>query len=70
MYLVVKKITCYYFGPYRSKFYESFYGAFDDQTEAMNSILKGKELFTQQVIEELCSSFIFWKLLFQIFSGV
>ncbi|KOM35069.1 hypothetical protein LR48_Vigan02g121900 [Vigna angularis] len=32
----------------RNGFYEAFYSAFDDQSAAMNSILKGKELFTQQ----------------------
>ncbi|CAJ1969457.1 unnamed protein product [Sphenostylis stenocarpa] len=31
----------------RNGFYEVFYRAFDDQSAAMNSILKGKELFTQ-----------------------
>lgn len=67
MWLVVKKIMSYYFGRLfncRNRFYEVFYSAFDDQSAAMNSILKGKELFTQQVIEELCSSFIFWNSLF------
>ncbi|KOM55892.1 hypothetical protein LR48_Vigan10g178400 [Vigna angularis] len=48
----------------RNGFYEAFYSAFDDQSAAMNSILKGKELFTQQVIAELCSNFIFWNLIF------
>ncbi|KAG5080068.1 hypothetical protein JHK86_004133 [Glycine max] len=33
----------------RNRFYEVFYGAFDDQSAAMNSILKGKELFTEQM---------------------
>lgn len=51
----------------RNRFYEVFYSAFDDQSAAMNSILKGKELFTQQVIVELCSSFISWNLMFSIF---
>ncbi|WVY97987.1 hypothetical protein V8G54_030138 [Vigna mungo] len=37
----------------RNGFYEAFYSVFDDQSAAMNSILKGKELFTQQVIAEL-----------------
>ncbi|BAU01880.1 hypothetical protein VIGAN_11122200 [Vigna angularis var. angularis] len=32
-------------------FYEAFYSAFDDQSAAMNSILKGKELFTQQALK-------------------
>ncbi|MCI07415.1 JmjC domain-containing protein D, partial [Trifolium medium] len=32
----------------RNRFYEVFYSVFDDQSAAMNSILKGKELFTQQ----------------------
>ncbi|KAJ1385542.1 JmjC domain [Sesbania bispinosa] len=32
----------------RNRFYEVFYSAFDDQSVAMNSILKGKESFTQQ----------------------
>jgi hypothetical protein len=52
MWLVVKKITSYYFFRlfnHRNKFYEVFYSVFDDQSAAMNSILKGKELFTQQV---------------------
>ena len=43
--------------------YETFYSAFDDQSTTMNSILKGKELFTQEVIVELCSCFIFWNLM-------
>jgi hypothetical protein len=52
MWLVVKKITSYYFFRlfnHRNRFYEVFYSVFDDQSAAMNSILKGKELFTQQV---------------------
>ncbi|KAL5068165.1 hypothetical protein RYX36_019052 [Vicia faba] len=42
----------------RSKFYEAFYGAFDDQTAAMNSILKGKELFTQQAFKNVLDKFV------------
>ncbi|XP_058770919.1 lysine-specific demethylase JMJ31 [Vicia villosa] len=42
----------------RSKFYETFYGAFDDQTAAMNSILKGKELFTQQAFKNVLDKFV------------
>ncbi|RDX83606.1 Lysine-specific demethylase JMJ30, partial [Mucuna pruriens] len=34
----------------RNRFYEVFYSAFDDQSAAINSILKGKELFTQQFV--------------------
>ncbi|KAI5395096.1 hypothetical protein KIW84_061630 [Lathyrus oleraceus] len=45
-------------GEDRSKFYESFYGAFDDQTAAMNSILKGKELFTQQAFKNVLDKFV------------
>lgn len=34
----------------RNKFYQGFYGAFDDQFAAMDAILNGKELFAQQVM--------------------
>lgn len=34
----------------RKKFYQVFYGAFDDQFTAMDAILNGKELFARQVI--------------------
>ncbi|CAL0300599.1 unnamed protein product [Lupinus luteus] len=37
----------------RIRFYEVFYSAFDDQSAAMNSILKGKESFTQQALKVL-----------------
>nr|XP_017186999.2 uncharacterized protein LOC103432306 isoform X2 [Malus domestica] len=33
----------------RDRFYQAFYGAFDDQFAAMDAILKGKELFALQV---------------------
>lgn len=34
---------------FRNKFYEVFYGAFDDQCAAMDTILSGKECFARQV---------------------
>ncbi|XP_073223911.1 lysine-specific demethylase JMJ31 isoform X5 [Cicer arietinum] len=42
----------------RNKFYEVFYSAFDDQSAAMNSILKGKELFTQQAFKNVLDKFV------------
>lgn len=42
----------------RNRFYEVFYSAFDDQSAAMNSILKGKELFTQQVFKNVLDKFV------------
>lgn len=35
---------------FRNKFYEFFYGAFDDQFAAMDAILNGKESFALKVI--------------------
>jgi len=35
---------------FRNKFYQGFYGAFDDQFAAMDAILNGKELFALQVM--------------------
>ncbi|XP_054792430.1 lysine-specific demethylase JMJ31-like isoform X1 [Prosopis cineraria] len=37
----------------RNRFYEAFYSAFDDQSMAMNSILKGKESFAQQAFKNV-----------------
>ncbi|KAJ6399345.1 hypothetical protein OIU77_019983 [Salix suchowensis] len=37
----------------RNKFYQGFYGAFDDQFAAMDAILNGKELFAQQSLFDL-----------------
>ncbi|KAI9119444.1 hypothetical protein K1719_010119 [Acacia pycnantha] len=37
----------------RNIFYEAFYSAFDDQSMAMNSILKGKESFAQQAFKNV-----------------
>lgn len=45
-------------GEDRNKFYEVFYSAFDDQSAAMNSILKGKELFTQQAFKNVLDKFV------------
>ncbi|KAG4402193.1 hypothetical protein GLYMA_02G144333v4 [Glycine max] len=42
----------------RNRFYEVFYGAFDDQSAAMNSILKGKELFTEQAFKNVLDKFV------------
>ncbi|KAE9618415.1 putative [histone H3]-lysine-36 demethylase [Lupinus albus] len=42
----------------QSRFYEVFYSAFDDQSAAMNSILKGKELFTQQAFKSVLDKFV------------
>lgn len=42
----------------RNGFYEAFYSAFDDQSAAMNSILKGKELFTQQAFKNVLDKFV------------
>ena len=38
---------------FRSKFYQVFYGAFDDQFAAMDAILNGKESFALQVTNVL-----------------
>jgi hypothetical protein len=35
---------------FRNKFYQGFYGAFDDQFAAMDAVLNGKELFAHWVI--------------------
>ncbi|KAL2323514.1 hypothetical protein Fmac_027893 [Flemingia macrophylla] len=45
-------------GEDRNRFYEVFYSAFDDQSAAMNSILKGKELFTQQAFKNVLDKFV------------
>ncbi|XP_061338117.1 lysine-specific demethylase JMJ31 [Gastrolobium bilobum] len=42
----------------RNRFYEAFYGAFDDQSAAMNSILKGKESLTQQAFKNVLDKFV------------
>ncbi|XP_045833668.1 uncharacterized protein LOC123924744 [Trifolium pratense] len=42
----------------RNRFYEVFYSVFDDQSAAMNSILKGKELFTQQAFKNVLDKFV------------
>ncbi|KAK7393498.1 hypothetical protein VNO78_22056 [Psophocarpus tetragonolobus] len=42
----------------RNRFYEVFYSAFDEQSAAMNSILKGKELFTQQAFKNVLDKFV------------
>ncbi|XP_019428124.1 PREDICTED: tRNA wybutosine-synthesizing protein 5 isoform X2 [Lupinus angustifolius] len=42
----------------RIRFYEVFYSAFDDQSAAMNSILKGKESFTQQAFKSVLDKFV------------
>ncbi|KAK7345861.1 hypothetical protein VNO77_16474 [Canavalia gladiata] len=42
----------------RNRFYEVFYSAFDDQSAAMNSILKGKESFAQQAFENVLDKFV------------
>ena len=42
---------------YRNKFYQVFYGAFDDNLAAMDVILSGKESFARQVMLFLC-----WKM--------
>ncbi|KAJ0113280.1 hypothetical protein Patl1_03294 [Pistacia atlantica] len=38
----------------RNKFYEIFYGAFDDQFAAMDAILNGKESFALQGVGAAC----------------
>ncbi|KAH1227391.1 Lysine-specific demethylase JMJ30 [Glycine max] len=42
----------------RNRFYEVFYSAFDDQSAAMNSILKGKEVFTEQAFKNVLDKFV------------
>ncbi|MED6146092.1 hypothetical protein PIB30_031334 [Stylosanthes scabra] len=42
----------------RNRFYEVFYSAFDDQSAAMNSILKGKEAFAQQAFKNVLDKFV------------
>ncbi|OIW12649.1 hypothetical protein TanjilG_24582 [Lupinus angustifolius] len=42
----------------RSRFYEVFFSAFDDQSAAMNLILKGKESFTQQAFKSVMGKFV------------
>ncbi|KAK7270297.1 hypothetical protein RIF29_23332 [Crotalaria pallida] len=41
-----------------SRFYEVFYGPFDDQSAAMHSILKGKESFTEQAFRSVLDKFV------------
>ncbi|CAL0316136.1 unnamed protein product [Lupinus luteus] len=43
---------------HRSRFYHVFYSAFDDQSAAMNSILKGKESFTQEAFKSVMENFV------------
>ncbi|KAK9982984.1 hypothetical protein SO802_032509 [Lithocarpus litseifolius] len=54
----------------RNKFYQVFYGAFDDQFSAMDAILNGKESFALQVM--LCSRQMcfFWNSMFVISSSI
>nr|AFK48124.1 unknown [Lotus japonicus] len=42
----------------RNRFYEVFYSVFDDQSAAMNSILKGKESFNQQAFKNVLDKFV------------
>ncbi|KAL5792857.1 hypothetical protein ACOSP7_001451 [Xanthoceras sorbifolium] len=46
----------------RSKFYQVFYGAFDDQFAAMNAILNGKEKFALQAFNNVLDKFLGVKL--------
>lgn len=42
----------------RNKFYQGFYGAFDDQFAAMEAILNGKELFALQAFKDSLDKFL------------
>ncbi|KAM7253931.1 hypothetical protein ACFE04_031613 [Oxalis oulophora] len=42
----------------RNKFYQEFYGAFDDQFAAMDAILKGKESFALQAFKSVLDKFL------------
>ncbi|XP_044487034.1 uncharacterized protein LOC123212064 [Mangifera indica] len=42
----------------RSKFYENFYGAFDDQFAAMDAILNGKEAFACQAFKNVLDKYL------------
>lgn len=42
----------------RNKFYQGFYGAFDDQFAAMDAILNGKELFALQAFKDSLDKFL------------
>ncbi|KAF9682932.1 hypothetical protein SADUNF_Sadunf05G0159200 [Salix dunnii] len=42
----------------RNKFYQGFYGAFDDQFAAMDAILNGKELFAQQAFKNSLDKYL------------
>lgn len=46
----------------RNKFYQVFYGAFDDQFAAMNAILNGKESFALQAFKNVLDKFVGVKL--------
>lgn len=42
----------------RNKFYEVFYGAFDDQCAAMDAILSGKECFARQAFQNVLDQYL------------
>ncbi|KAH8509314.1 hypothetical protein Peur_051125 [Populus x canadensis] len=42
----------------RNRFYQGFYGAFDDQFAAMDAILNGKELFALQAFKDSLDKFL------------
>ncbi|KAI4301196.1 hypothetical protein L6164_034499 [Bauhinia variegata] len=42
----------------RNRFYEIFYSAFDDQSAAMNSILKGKEAFARRAFKNVLDKYV------------
>ncbi|XP_058209299.1 lysine-specific demethylase JMJ31 isoform X2 [Rhododendron vialii] len=42
----------------RNKFYEVFYGAFDDQCAAMDTILSGKECFARQAFQNVLDQYL------------
>lgn len=42
----------------RNKFYEVFYGAFDDQCAAMDAILSGKECFAHQAFQNVLDQYL------------
>lgn len=42
----------------RKKFYQVFYGAFDDQFAAMDAILNGKELFALQAFKNVMDKYL------------
>ncbi|XP_031374727.1 uncharacterized protein LOC116189274 isoform X2 [Punica granatum] len=46
----------------RNKFYQLFYGAFDDQFAAMEAILNGKELFAQLAFKSVLDKYLGVKL--------